>query len=276
MTQSEFMQQLLAGLARLSEGERAEIEADYRAYFADALADGRSEADVAAALGDPQKLARELCAERKMAQWEARKTPAHLGQVLVAMAGLGVINMLLLLPYLVLLTVVSSLWLSALSVLLAGLVVTAGWTSHTVFGWPDAARVTLSERGAWPWADSLPSSIHIQGSSGESVHIAPDASGSVTITAQDGDERVTLARDADGHIQALHLSNGQDQLEINGLRPPGWGSVLVVGLVLMVLGGVGSVLGWLVLRALWRGTGSWLRWQQRLIEGGREQQAATA
>jgi uncharacterized membrane protein len=82
MNQNEFLQQLSLGLERLPVAEREDILSDYRAYFNDALADGRSEADVAAALGDPQRLARELMAERKLKIWEANKTPANLGQVL--------------------------------------------------------------------------------------------------------------------------------------------------------------------------------------------------
>ena len=51
MTKSEFMSRLRRGLSGLPATTIADIVADHEAHFADAVAEGRSEAEAAAALG---------------------------------------------------------------------------------------------------------------------------------------------------------------------------------------------------------------------------------
>ena len=63
MTRQDFIGRLRAGLTGLPEQVRADIVADYETHFSEGAAAGRSEADIAAALGDPERLARELRAE---------------------------------------------------------------------------------------------------------------------------------------------------------------------------------------------------------------------
>jgi uncharacterized membrane protein len=77
-----------------------DIMADYEAHFTDAAADGRSEADVTSALGDPARLARELRAEAGLKQWEDIKTPSSAVGALFAVLGLGALDILILLPLL--------------------------------------------------------------------------------------------------------------------------------------------------------------------------------
>ena len=63
MNRAHFMAQLRDGLSGLHHTDIGDITADYERHFADGAADGRSEDEVAAALGDPPRLARELRAE---------------------------------------------------------------------------------------------------------------------------------------------------------------------------------------------------------------------
>lgn len=100
MTRAEFMTRLRRGLAGLPVTTIADIVADHEAHFADAMAAGRSEAEVAAALGDPDRLARELRAEAGLKQWEERKNPSNAMAAVIALLGLGAIDVLVLLPIL--------------------------------------------------------------------------------------------------------------------------------------------------------------------------------
>jgi uncharacterized membrane protein len=75
MTRALFLSRLRQGLAGLAPDEIGEIVSDYEAHFSDAAADGRSEADVAASLGDPLLLGRELRVEARLRNWEARRNP---------------------------------------------------------------------------------------------------------------------------------------------------------------------------------------------------------
>ena len=59
MNRAAFLRRLSDGLAGLPAREAEDILDDYSAYFDEGFADGRSEEDVAAALGDPARLARE-------------------------------------------------------------------------------------------------------------------------------------------------------------------------------------------------------------------------
>lgn len=100
MTRAEFMTRLRRGLAGLPVTAIADIVADHEAHFADAQAAGRSEAEVAAALGDPDRLARELRAEAGLKQWEEKKTPSNALAAVVALIGLGALDVMFLLPLL--------------------------------------------------------------------------------------------------------------------------------------------------------------------------------
>ncbi len=76
MTRTEFIDRLRRGLAGLPPATVADFVADYEAHFSDAAEAGRNEAEVAAALGNPDRLARELRAEAGVKSWETARTPS--------------------------------------------------------------------------------------------------------------------------------------------------------------------------------------------------------
>ena len=100
MTRALFVARLRQGLKGLSSDEIADIVADYEAHFSDAAAAGRSEADVAASLGDPLQLGQELSAETKLRRWEKRRSPHNFLRAGFALAGLQTFNLLVVLPVL--------------------------------------------------------------------------------------------------------------------------------------------------------------------------------
>ncbi|WP_158938584.1 DUF1700 domain-containing protein [Burkholderia sp. S171] len=100
MNSEAFLRTLRAGLAGLSKEEVEEIIADYAAHFAEARASGRSEAEVAEALGDPARLARELRAETGLRRFEAHRSFANLITAMLALAGLAAVDIFFLMPLL--------------------------------------------------------------------------------------------------------------------------------------------------------------------------------
>ncbi|MBO9710635.1 MAG: DUF1700 domain-containing protein [Caulobacter sp.] len=100
MTRAEFLTRLKRGLAGLPASSIADIVADYEAHFAEGLEAGRTEAEVAAALGDPDRLAREQRAEQGVKRWEEAKNPSAAAGAIFAVIGLGAIDILVLLPLL--------------------------------------------------------------------------------------------------------------------------------------------------------------------------------
>ncbi|HXQ12538.1 MAG TPA: DUF1700 domain-containing protein [Caulobacteraceae bacterium] len=126
MTREAFIARLRAGLKGMPPKAAAEILADYDAHFAEGAAQGRNETEIAAALGDPDRLARELRAEAGVKQWETRRSPEAAAVAVFAVLGLGAIDIIFLLP--ILIGVVSALFgliVAAIGVFVAGGVVFA-------------------------------------------------------------------------------------------------------------------------------------------------------
>lgn len=144
MTQDAFIQQLRHELRSLPKQMVDEIVADYREYFGDALAAGRSEADVVAALGDPVKLARELKAQATFRQWETRRSFGNLMRVIVSIAGLGLLQLLLLIPFMFYLLMLTIGYAVSAALTVAGLVTVVALGSHHLFGWPPFKAVPFT------------------------------------------------------------------------------------------------------------------------------------
>jgi uncharacterized membrane protein len=126
MTRQEFIARLRAGLAGVPEAAKNDIAADYETHFTEGAAAGRSEADVAAALGDPDRLARELKAEAGLRRWEAERNPESAVAAVFAVVGLGAIDVLVLLPILVaVVSVMSAFAISVIVIFIAGAVMLA-------------------------------------------------------------------------------------------------------------------------------------------------------
>jgi len=131
MTRTEFIALLRQELKGLSVAEIDGIAADYAAHFDEASAANRSEDEVAHALGDPARLAREWRAESKLRQWESQRTPATLMAAMAALSGMIVLDIFVLLPFLLVAGfVVFVLLIVLFSVGAAGLAITAEGLLH--------------------------------------------------------------------------------------------------------------------------------------------------
>ena len=100
MTRQAFMARLREGLRGLPPQAVADIVADYETHFVEGEAAGRTEAEVAAALGDPGRLAREIRAESSLTRWKEERSPSAAAGAIFAVLGLGAIDILILLPIL--------------------------------------------------------------------------------------------------------------------------------------------------------------------------------
>lgn len=117
MTRAEFLSRLKRGLAGLSVSSASDILRDYETHFDDGLAAGRTEAEISAKLGDPDRLARELKAEAGIQRWHQEKNPSAAAGAVFAVLGLGALDILILLP--ILMTVVSIMFALAFAVVLS-------------------------------------------------------------------------------------------------------------------------------------------------------------
>ena len=97
-----FLDQLRAGLKGLPRTVIDETVADYEAHFEAGRAAGRSEADIAAGLGDPTRLARELRAEAGVRRWEDERSLSNALGAILGVLGLAALDLLVVLPVLLL------------------------------------------------------------------------------------------------------------------------------------------------------------------------------
>jgi uncharacterized membrane protein len=100
MTREEFLKRLHRGLKGLPTAAIDDIMADYADHFEAGEAEGRSDAEIAAALGDPARLARELKLEAGINAWQETRSPSAAWTAVIALMGLGAIDILILLPIL--------------------------------------------------------------------------------------------------------------------------------------------------------------------------------
>jgi uncharacterized membrane protein len=154
MTRQAFIARLREGLRGLPPQTVADIVADYETHFADGEAAGRSEDEVADALGDPGRLARELRAEAGLKRWEAERSPSGAAAAVFAVLGLGAIDLLILLPILMAVGgILFGLAMAAIAGLFAGGALLAGGPFAGVPGGPFAA--ILGGLGVMSGATSL-------------------------------------------------------------------------------------------------------------------------
>ncbi|BBF83808.1 hypothetical protein DLM_0124 [Aquitalea magnusonii] len=272
MNQQEFISQLQEALSRLPASERQDIISDYQEYFRDGLAAGRSEADIAAGLGDPRQLARELTARHHIARWESRKSFGNLFAVVGAIAGMGLLNFLLAAPFLFYLWMLTMAALASTGILIGGLVLFGTFACNQLFGWP-VIHEAPEVRAIWSdFAQGGPEgNIHIRGSNGERVDVVREASsGRASIHIQSSDGTVSLERNASDALGRLHIKDDTGQVDIGGLN---WGlsaqGMLLTGLLLMALGGGGLFLCYLLARWTWRGLVAYGRYQVGLLAKAR-------
>ena len=121
MTRQAFLARLRDGLRGLPPQTIADILTDYEAHFSDGIAAGRTEDEVARALGDPDRLARELRAESALNRWRDERSPSSAAGAVFAVLALGAIDILFLLPILMtVVMVIFALFLAAIICFVVG------------------------------------------------------------------------------------------------------------------------------------------------------------
>lgn len=149
MNRERFLAELRAALDGLQAQEINDIVADYAAYFAEGGAAGRSEVDIATALGDPGRIAKELRAEAGLKRWESKRTPRNFIGAVFALFGLAAVDLFILLPALC----IAGFGAFITGVVLVALVLAGGSLMASPFwalpdtGWAGTASVILAGAG---------------------------------------------------------------------------------------------------------------------------------
>lgn len=92
MTEEQFFTILEDGLKSLPPQERNDIIRDFREHFAAGREEDRSEAEIAASLGSPRLIAKELVAASHLKSVEAKATLSNVVRAVWAVIGLSFFN----------------------------------------------------------------------------------------------------------------------------------------------------------------------------------------
>lgn len=125
MSKEDYLDALRKALAGLPPEQVARTLAYYEQRFIDGLTVGRSEAEVAAELDEPRKIAMTLRANAHMATLEPRKRPASALRMAVSFVGLAVFNLFMVVPAAVFAALLMALYIASASVYVSGVAITA-------------------------------------------------------------------------------------------------------------------------------------------------------
>ncbi|MBN6206541.1 DUF1700 domain-containing protein [Ralstonia pickettii] len=116
MTKEQFLSRLEAMLKRLPSSERDDILNDYEEYFSIGFQDGKTEEEIAASLGSPEQLGKELSVEYHVESVEDKGSVGNFFRALWAVIGLSFFNLIIVLgPFLALAATLIAGWLVAVS-----------------------------------------------------------------------------------------------------------------------------------------------------------------
>ncbi|WNC16684.1 HAAS signaling domain-containing protein [Brevibacillus brevis] len=120
MTRREFMDELGSLLDELPDKERLDILADYTEHFLMGVKEGKSEHEIAEALGSPKALARELLAGYRIHEAESNASVGNMTRAIIATVSLGFFNLVFVLgPFMALIGVLIACFGVAVALLLA-------------------------------------------------------------------------------------------------------------------------------------------------------------
>ena len=136
MNKETFLKQLDSSLTKLPQDERRDIIQDYEEYFSIGLEEGKTEEEIAAALGSPSQIAKELMATYHLEKVEKTASAGNIMRAVWAVIGLGFFNLVIVLgPFIALVGIVFAGWALSLGFILSpiGALMNAVWGAFQLF-----------------------------------------------------------------------------------------------------------------------------------------------
>jgi len=152
VTKAEYLAELEKRLGALAEEERAELMADFAAHFDHGRAGGRTDDEIAAKLGAPQLVAREILYQLSVEEAGFDPSLRRIARAVSAGVGVRWVNVLLLLaPFLAGLILLAGLFALGLYLALSPvfLLVQYGWSTDYLLMLPLAAGMAGAGLIAW-------------------------------------------------------------------------------------------------------------------------------
>lgn len=116
MTREQFLSGLKKSIMSLPADERIDIVHDYEEYFTLGLHDGKTEEEIAASLGSPEQIGKELAAVHRVKTVDGSDSTGNFFRALWAVIGLGFFNLVIVLgPFIALAAIIISGWAVSIS-----------------------------------------------------------------------------------------------------------------------------------------------------------------
>ncbi|WP_431478045.1 DUF1700 domain-containing protein [Massilia eburnea] len=125
MSKHEYLDALRKALTGLPPDLAAKTMAYYEQRFIDSLAAGQTEAEIAAELDEPRKIAMTLRANVHRGAFKQKRNPANLARMMFSLIGLGIFNLFMVVPAAVFSALLLSIYASAFAFYVSGIAVTA-------------------------------------------------------------------------------------------------------------------------------------------------------
>ena len=121
MNKQEFMRKLGKSISGLPETDKQELLADYEEHFQNAIADGKTEEEIARRLGNPNQIGRGMELEGLLGDGQTEGRGKRIIRALFASTSLGFFNVLFIVgPYAALVGGMIGLWAGAGALALSG------------------------------------------------------------------------------------------------------------------------------------------------------------
>jgi uncharacterized membrane protein len=124
MNKKDFISKLSTYLGGIPVEERQDVINDFEEHFKEGLAEGRTEEEIADSLGDPRALANQFKANILINQAEKTTSAINITRAVLATLGLGFFNLMFILgPFIAIVAVLISLFVSAIAIIAAGITI---------------------------------------------------------------------------------------------------------------------------------------------------------
>jgi uncharacterized membrane protein len=133
MNKEDYLKKLSKLVKKLPEEDRKEILSDYEEHFRIGIEKGRTEEEISEALGYPENVAKQIKADYMVKKAEDKPSPTSIIEALVAVAGLGLFNILVMIPSLILGIIILSLLLAGCAGIVIGIVIMLSPLLHIFF-----------------------------------------------------------------------------------------------------------------------------------------------
>lgn len=128
MNKDDYLKELTRLLRKLPKEERDDVVSDYHEHFIIGIEKGRSEEEIAKALGNPKTVAKQINAEYMVRKAEDKQSAGSMFEAILAAAGLGIFNLIFVaVPTLIVVALILTAFAVGGAMIMGGILITISY-----------------------------------------------------------------------------------------------------------------------------------------------------